>query len=190
MKFIPPSRLTFWRSVFALTGVLPFLALYQILGSAAKVGVDLSISQPWQGLVAGLALMGLLSLFLLALTFSRYRERVLSLVEFPDTTNVGPWTGIIPVAVGLAGFTVLFMIPAIQSSVGGLGWMRFLIFWSFSLIGMWGIKLLREETSWWIALIAMVLCQSTLHLLLVYWPRVTEYPFAMGWSETSRFYFP
>ena len=89
MKFIPPSRLTFWRSVFALTGVLPFLALYQILGSAAKVGVDLSISRPWQGLVAGLALMGLLSLFLLALTFSRYRERVLSLVEFPDTTNAG-----------------------------------------------------------------------------------------------------
>ena len=190
MKFIPPSRLMFWRSVFALTGVLPFLALYQILGNAAKVGVDLSISRPWQGLVVGLALMGLLSLFLLSLTFSRYRERVLSLVEFPDTTNVGAWMGIVPVAVGLAGFTILFMIPAIQSTFGGLGWLRFLIFWSFSLVGMWGIKLLRRETSWWIALIAMVLCQSTLHLLLVYWPRVTEYPFAMGWSETSRFYFP
>jgi hypothetical protein len=36
----------------------------------------------------------------------------------------------------------------------------------------------------------MALCQSTLHLLFVYWPRVTDYPFAMGWSETSRFYFP
>src|SRR6185436_19027178 len=28
------------------------------------------------------------------------------------------------------------------------------------------------------------------HLLLVYWPRVTDYPFAMGWSETSRYYYP
>jgi hypothetical protein len=27
-------------------------------------------------------------------------------------------------------------------------------------------------------------------LLLVYWPRVTDYPFAMGWSETSRYYYP
>ena len=190
MKLIPPSRLTFWRSVFALTGLLPFLAIYQILGSARKLGVDLSVSRPWQGLIAALALMGFVSLIFLILTLSRYRERVLSLVEFPDTKNGSAWMGILPVAVGLAGFTILFMIPAIQSLLGGLGWMRFLMFWSFSLVGMWGIKLLRRETPWWIALIAMALCQSTLHLLLVYWPRVTDYPFAMGWSETSRFYFP
>jgi hypothetical protein len=68
--------------------------------------------------------------------------------------------------------------------------MRFLIFWYFSLVGMWGLKFLRQKTPWWIALVAIILCQSTLHLLLVYWPRVTNYPFAMGWSETSRFYFP
>ena len=190
MKLIPPSRLTFWRSVFALTGILPFLAIYQILGSAAKLGVDLSISRPWQGLIAGLALIGLLSFFLLTVTWSSYRERLLSLVEFPDTANSSTWMGILPIAVGLAGFTVLLMIPIIQSTLGGWGWMRFLIFWSFSLLGMWGIKLLRRETPWWIALIAMGLCQSTLHLLMVYWPRVTDYPFAMGWSETSRFYFP
>jgi hypothetical protein len=68
--------------------------------------------------------------------------------------------------------------------------MRFLIFWTFSFIGMWGIKLFRRDTSWFVALIAIVLCQSTLHLVLIYWPRVTDYPFAMGWSETSRFYYP
>jgi hypothetical protein len=50
--------------------------------------------------------------------------------------------------------------------------------------------LFRRETSWFIALLTVVLCQSTLHLLLVYWPRVTDYPFAMGWSETSRYYYP
>jgi hypothetical protein len=82
------------------------------------------------------------------------------------------------------------MIPSVQSPFGGLGWLRLLIFWSFSLIGMWGVKLFRKGTPWLIALIGIVLCQSTLHLLLVYWPRVTGYPFAMGWSETSRFYYP
>jgi hypothetical protein len=190
MKLIPPSRLTFWRSVLGLTGLLPFLAVYQIVGSATKLGVDLSVSRPWQGLIVAMALMGFISLILLILTGSRYRERVLSLVEILDAANGGTWMGIVPVAVGLAGFTVLFMVPTIQSLFGGLGWMRFLIFWSFSLVGMWGIKLLRRETPWWSALTAMILCQSTLHLLLVYWPRVTDYPFAMGWSETSRFYFP
>src|SRR5688572_33260541 len=125
MKLIPPARLTFWRSVFALTGVLPLLAVYQILGSARKLGVDLSASRSWQGLVAGLALIGFISLILLILTGSRQRERILFLVEFPDTRNSAPWTGILPVAVGLAGFTVLFMVPTIQSLFGGLGWMRF-----------------------------------------------------------------
>jgi hypothetical protein len=191
MKLIPPSRLTFWRSGFALTWLLPFLAIYQIVGSVEKLGVDLSVSRPWQGLVAGLALMGLLSLALLALTWSRHRERIHFLAEFPEHTAPGrSWVGIILVAAALAGFSVLFMIPTIQRLLGGFGWMRFLIFWSFSLVGMWGIKFLRRETPWWIALIAIVLCQSTVHLLLVYWPRVTDYPFAMGWSETSRFYFP
>jgi hypothetical protein len=191
MKLISPSRLTFWRLVFALMGLLPFLAIQQIFGSAGKLGVDLSISRPWQGLVAGLALIGLLSLSLLIVSWSRYRERLLSRIEFPERLAYGrSWMGIVPVAVALAGFSVLFMIPTIQGLFGGLGWMRFLIFWSFSLVGMWGIKLLHRETPWWISLIAIILCQSTLHLLLVYWPRVTDYPFAMGWSETSRFYFP
>jgi hypothetical protein len=191
MKFIPPSRITFWRSVFALSGVLPFLAIQQILRSAGKMGVELSVSRPWQGLVAALALVGLFWLFFLTISWSRNRERLLSLAESAGhIANNGSWLGILLVVVGLSGFTVLFMIPVIQSLFGGLGWMRFLIFWSFSLIGMWGIKLLHRDTPWWIALIAMVLCQSTLHLLLVYWARVTDYPFAMGWSETSRFYFP
>jgi hypothetical protein len=89
MKFLPPSRLTFWRSVFTLTGLLPFLAMGQILSTVEKMGVDLTVSRPWQGLVAGLGLMGLLSLFLLVLTWSRYRERLLALVEFPDYTSGG-----------------------------------------------------------------------------------------------------
>lgn len=192
MKLISPSRLTFWRWVFTITGLLPFLAIYQILGGASKLGVDLSASLPWQGLIAGLALVGLLSLCLLTITFSRYRERILSLMEAPEhvTNSYYAGMGIVLVSVAWIGFTVLFMHPKMQSLFGGLGWMRVLIFWSFSLIGMWGIKFLRRETFWWIALIAIVLCQSTLHLLLVYWPRVTDYPFAMGWSETSRFYFP
>ena len=64
---------------------------------------------------------------------------------------------------------------------------RFLLFFILSMIGMWGIKLLRRQTPWLVALIGVVLFQSVLHLLLVYIPRVTSYPFAMGWSETKPF---
>jgi hypothetical protein len=122
MKLIPPSRLTFWRSVFALTGLLPFLAIYQILGSTEKLGVDLSVSRPWQGLILVLALIGLLSAFLLALAFSRYRERLLSLMELLDRLPSGrSGAGVILVAVALAGYSVLFMIPAVQRLFGSWG---------------------------------------------------------------------
>jgi hypothetical protein len=191
MKIIQPSRLTFWRSIFALTAALSFLSIYQILGSAEKLGVDFSVSTSWMGLITALSLMGLFSFLCLVSTWSRYRERILPLVEFPErVANRMRWMGIVFVGAALTGFTILFMVPTIQSLFGGLGWMRFLIFLSFSLIGAWGIKLLYGETPWLVALIAIVLCQSTLHLLMVYWPRVTDYPFAMGWSETSRFYYP
>jgi hypothetical protein len=191
MKIILPSRLTFWRSLFALTGLLAFLSIVQILGSAARLGVDLSVSTAWRGLLLLLGLLGTASLLLLTLTGSHYCERILAFAEFPERiANRNAWIGVLTGLVALTGFTIVFMIPFFQSFIGGLGWMRFLIFFSFSLIGTWGIKSLRRETPWLIAFVAIVLCQSTLHLLLVYWPRVTDYPFAMGWSETSRFYYP
>ena len=191
MNILQPSRLTFWRFILALTGVLAFLAALQIVRSVADFGVDLSTSTSWKGLLALLSAMGLISFLLLALTWSPYRERFLSRAEFPEQiAGTSYWMGIVLVAAGIAGFTILFMLPFMQTRFGNLGWMRFLIFWAFSLLGMWGIKLLHKQTPWFSALIAMILFQSTLHLLVVYWPRVTDYPFTMGWSETSRYYFP
>jgi hypothetical protein len=192
MNIIQPARLTFWRFIFAFSATLPFLSIYQLLGRADTLGVDFSASRSWVGLIAGLGLLGLLSLFLFTSTIRPgSRERILSLVEFPERVpNKSRWIGILLFSLALVGFTIVFMFPFIQSFFGEVGWIRVLVFWFLSLIGMWGIKLLRRETAWFNALIAIILCQSTLHLLLLYWPRVTDYPFALGWSETSRFYYP
>jgi hypothetical protein len=191
MNMIQPSRLTFWRLIFACTAALAFLSAYQILGSGTKLGVNFSASPSWMGLIAVLSLTGLLSLLFFGSTWSHNRERILSFAEFPERlADKSSWIGVLLVSAALIGFTAVFMIPFVQSLLGGLGWVRFLIFWFFSLIGVWGIKWMRRETSWFVALVAIVLCQSTLHLLMVYWPRVTDYPFAMGWSETSRYYYP
>src|ERR1051326_6493965 len=187
MNLIQPSRLTFWRSVFALSAALPLLSISQLLERARSLGVDLAASRSWIGLIAALSLVSFLSLLLLASTWSRYWERILSLAEFPERVpNSFRWISTLLLPIALVGFTIVFMFPFVQINFGGLGWVRFLLLWPFSLIGVWGIKLLHRQASWYVALIAMVLCQATFHLLLVYWPRVTTYPFAMGWSETSR----
>jgi hypothetical protein len=191
MKITQPTRLEFWRFVFVATAALTSLSIYQLLGKARNLGVDLSASKSWMGLIAGFGALGVLSLLLFALTWSRYGEPILSLAEFPErASDKLRWLGILLVVAALVGYTVVFMIPSVLSFFGGVIRVRLLVFWSFSLLGMWGLKFLRKETPWFSALTAIMLCQSTLHLLLLYWPRVTDYPFAMGWSETSRFYYP
>jgi hypothetical protein len=191
MSILFPARLTFWRFIFAVTAALPFLSIYQLLGKANELGVNLSASTAWMGLIVGFVLIGLFPLLFLTSTGSRYRERILSLAEIPERApDQAHWIGVLLFGVALIGFTVTFMFPPIQSFFGGIGWVRVLVFWFFSLTGMWGIKLIGPQTPWFAALTGTILSQSTLHLLLVYWPRVTDYPFAMGWSETSRFYYP
>jgi hypothetical protein len=190
MNIILPSRLAFWRFVLAVTALLPFLSIYQLLGRASVLGVDFSASRPWMGLIGGLGLIGLFPFLSLTSTRSRYRERILTFMESPERApHEMRWIGVLLFSLALVGFTVVFMVPFIQNFFGGIGWIRVLVFWFFSLIGMWGIKLFHKETPWFLALIATVLCQTTLHLLLLYWPRITDYPFALGWSETSRFYY-
>src|SRR5512141_274489 len=96
MNIIQPSRVTFWRFIFAVTALLPFLAIYQLLGEAKVLGVDFSASKPWMGLIGGLGLIGLLFLILLILTWSPYYERLLSLAEsFERAPNRMRWVGIL-----------------------------------------------------------------------------------------------
>jgi hypothetical protein len=191
MNILQPTRLTFWRFIFAGSAALLLLSIYQLLERARVLGVDLSASTSWMALIAGLGTISLFFALLLVATGSRLGERFLSLAESPERASLRlRWIGVPLFGLALVGFTAAFMFPFIQSFFGVIGWMRFLIFWAFSLIGMWGIKLFRRETPWFVALIAMMLCQVTFHLLLLYWPRVTDYPFALGWSETSRYYYP
>lgn len=191
MNIIQPSRLVFWRFILIVSTLVPILAAYQLLSDMERLGVDFLASKAWMALIAGLSLLGLFSLLLLASTWSHYRERILSIAESPERAP-GALRGIGMLLIVLAwiGFSGIFMIPFIGQHFSSAGWMRFLFFWAFSLMGMWGIKLLRPQASWFSALTGMILAQATLHLLLLYWQRVTVYPFAMGWSETSRFYYP
>ncbi|HSL43250.1 MAG TPA: hypothetical protein VK897_07455 [Anaerolineales bacterium] len=191
MNLTLPSRPAFWRFIFGSSALLLFLSLYQMVQRVDALGVDLSASRSWMGLVAGLSLLALLSLLFFALTWSRYSERLLALDGFLERVPRGiHWIGLLLFTFALVGFTIAFMVPFIRNSFGGMTWVRFLVFWILSLIGMWGIKMLRPQTPWFIAWMASALSQSTLHLLLIYWSRVTDYPFAMGWSETSRYYHP
>jgi hypothetical protein len=190
MTITQPSRLTFWRFIFAVSAVLPFLSILQLLNMASALGVDISSSSSWMIAILGLGVMCVLSLLFWTLTRSRYQEWILSLTEFPERLpDSARWIAGLFLLVSVTGFT-LFLKLTFLSFLIWVGWFRVLVFWCFSLIGLLALKSIRRNAPWLTTLLSVAICQAVFHLLLVYWTRVTDYPFAMGWSETSRFYYP
>jgi len=190
MKIIQPSRLTFWRFIFAVSAVIPFLSAVQVINVAPGFGVNIFASRSWMGLIVGLGMLGTLPLLFLTLTWSRYNDRILSVAESPERLPEKiRWVAVLPFLISIIGFSFIFRLPYI-GFLSSVSWVRVLLFWFFSLLGLFALKSMQRDISWFTALVAVALCQSAFHLSLVYWPRVTDYPFAMGWSETSRYYYP
>ena len=191
MKIIQPSRETFWRAVLLVSAALPFLSIWQSVALARALEVDFITRPSWIGLVAGLLILGLIPLLAWILTWSRYRERILALIESTErAAEKFRWLGWILLPTSVIGFTAVFTFPFIRDLFGGESWLRFLVFWYFSLFGLLAIKIIRRETYRFAALVSAILFQTVFHLLAAQFSYVTDYPFAMGWSETSRYYYP
>jgi hypothetical protein len=191
MKITLPSCETFWRALFLVSATLPFLSIWGSIRLASTLEVVIPASKSWMGLLAGLFTLGLLPLLAWTLTWSRHRERIFAFAESPQrVADKLRWLGWILLPISIIGYTAVFMVPFVSRVFGGEGWLRFLVFWYFSLTGLAGIKVIRRDEAWFTPLLAIVLIQSVFHLLAVNLTYVTDYPFAMGWSETSRYYFP
>lgn len=185
-----PSQSTFWRIVLAFTAILAVFAITDTFALAQKLQVNPFFSKTILGMLAFFALMVSITLAGFALTFTGHRQKIFSTLEV--STRLGGWFRLAAfpaIFVILAAFPVLYALPEFRQLFGG-GSIRFFIFWLFALAGMNRLKLIRPAFSFPAALAATLILQSALNLLASYLPAITGYPFAMGWSETSRFYFP
>lgn len=188
---IQPARSTFWRFILLATFLLSILAGWNLIQIAGKLNVDILARPSWTAALAGMSLFAGVVLSGFIASFSKLREKLWELLELTSTLDRLPRTvGALIVLAGVAGFSILSAQSGFQKIFTGEDWARIFAFWLFSLLGMWGLKVFRKGIPWFTALIAIVLSQATLQLLLAYWSQVTPYPFSMGWSETSRFYFP
>ncbi len=186
-----PSPRVFWRFVFVALATLAALACLGYWERSRELGVDVSQSRAWQVLFVSLGGFFLITVFGIVLSYLHSSDRLWDRLEaWGQGSGASRWLGVPLAAPGLFGFVLVAWHPFFQGILMGENGPRFLVFFLLSLTGMWGIKLLRRSTPWLTALIAVVLFQAVIHLLLVDVRRVTSYPFAMGWSETSRFYFP
>jgi len=191
MKIIQPARSTFWRFILGISAVLPFLSIWQVITIGVDLGVDIPTRPSWMGLLVGLSLLGLIPLFAWTLTLSQHNERVLAFTESPEIIlKRFRWLGWVLLVLAVGGYTLTYSMPFVRKLFGMESWIRFLVFWYFCLMGMYAIKTMRRDTSWFSSLLAAVLMPITFHLIATNLSRVNTYPFTLGWSETSRFYYP
>jgi hypothetical protein len=188
---IQPRPITFWRFILGVIlffCLLTFLDFYDITRQFAVV---LAASRTW---ITLFVLLGLFTIFILVLLVAAYTDRGRRAVDSLEASfaKTGSHTilGGLLLALGLAGFAFFTSVPYFVKVYGGQPAVRYLVFLLFSLIGMSGIRLLWKQIPWMTAFLCMLLFQSLIQVVLVFSTAVTAYPFAMGWSETSRYYFP
>jgi hypothetical protein len=191
MNVVQPSRVTFWRFVLVVSWALPFLSIWNAILLGRDLGVDIPSRPSWVGLIAGLFLLGLIPLLVWTLTWSRHEERIIHFFEFPERLNDNlKWAGWLLLIIAFVGYTFVFTLQPVNKLFGGTDWVRLLIFWSFTLIGLIALKMIRPQAGWFTSLVTVAMIQITIHLLAVNFSYVTDYPFSKGWSETSRYYHP
>ncbi|MCG2786655.1 MAG: hypothetical protein L6461_16310 [Anaerolineae bacterium] len=187
---ISPSQSTFWRVILGFTSLLAAFALADIFQLAEKLQVNPFASKTILGMLAFFALTIFLAGGALILTLTGHRQKIFSTLEV-STRLAGcfRFAAILAFLAILLAFPILYALPEFRQLFGGNG-IRFFIFWLLALAGMNCLKTTRPSFTFAAALAAMLILQSAVNLAASYLPAITDYPFAMGWSETSRFYFP
>ena len=191
MQINQPSTATFLRFVIATLLFFALFAFWDLIRVTQQLNIVVSSSKPWIGLFV---LLGVFTLFLAFLLVNSYSSLENRLVDFLDSLVIEKrfptLLGWLFLLIGLIGFALFTSNAYFVRVLGDANGVRYLILLLFSLVGMWGLKTIHKKTPWMTAFLVMVLCQSLIQLLLFFSSQVTAYPFAMGWSETSRYYFP
>src|SRR6266498_1503530 len=186
-----PSASTFWRFILAANLFFAVYAVWSLTETTRQLNIIVSNSKPWMLLFVLLAAFVIATVSLLVISYSEAGRRLIKSLESSVVESTPQkYLGGLLLIVGLIGFAFFTSNSYFIRVLGSASGARYLLLLLFSIIGMWGFKMLRPVTPWMTSLIIILLCQSIIQLFLFYLTQVTSYPFAMGWSETSRYYFP
>lgn len=186
-----PPRLIFLRIVLIATVLLSLGALADTNRLAHELGITVSASLTWLGIYTFLIVLSVFTLVVFGWSFTSTGLKQFAFIRFPESRShflkLSAW---LVWLAALLGFSLLMFHPYYGGLVGTQPFLRLLAFWLFSLFGMLAFKTARPQAAFPLSLAATLLAQASLHVILSYFPHITDYPFALGWSETSRFYYP
>lgn len=187
VRFSVPSRRAVWLSALVITGTLALLAVRDLARLAERLGVDLGASLNWTVVLWAFGLLGLLALVGALVTLLPLGERLLQGTPTAWGDRVPPVVGLALFAGSLVAFS-LFTYSPLGGTLGSAQWARLLLFWFIALVGAAGLSIGYRLVPFALALLITALLQGVIHRVAMELPNITDYPFSLGWSETTRFY--
>jgi len=160
-----------------LTSLLAGFAAWQLWQTAERMGIAWQNSKTWLALLGGLCLLALASLAIQFLSLPAWR------FSPPGWVSLPLW------GTSLLAYPLILLLPTYTKFLRDQQAARMLLFW---LLGLGGGFFLHRlfRLAYPVALGINLLGQAALYLALGQLLGITNYPFALGWSETSRFYYP
>jgi len=181
------ERLTIFRIALVATILLNVVAFYQILLPSYNSGILFASRRLLA--VLGLGVLGvLIEAGLLVASWTPFWETVLRWSDAGmHALQRLRWLNLLLFGLSIGIFSYLLIgLPGLN--FWGMP-TRLFLFWLLTLLGSVLLKAAGLQRSWGVALAAALLIAGMGYRIAVFTLDVSTYPFSLGWSEASRYYY-
>ncbi|HEY44238.1 MAG TPA: hypothetical protein G4O11_09680, partial [Anaerolineae bacterium] len=178
---------TILRWVLIVSLPLTIGALYQMSSLAFELGVFPSSWKWTSALVVG-TIGVVVELALLIGSWTRWRIDLIDFVtSIPRILGRHNWLNILVFAVLMGVYPILIMGRLGQYLEGH--WVRSFVMWILALMGATILFSVVKKRTWFETLILSILLYSAVYRATIFAPWISTFPFSLGYSEGSRYYF-
>ncbi len=190
------ENLSLWRVLSGSIAFASFLAMLDLSHLATDKGF--SLAQPkWLILSAIIAITGILAVFLFAFTWRKSFEKLeKSYDSFLSHGEKLKWLFNTLFIVSLFLLPFFALDPYLGALLGNRLWIKILLFLLLTFLGASFLRVARKfpennskETSWLQSILLAALAQLLIYQLVMVGLYITNYPFALGWTRDSRYYY-
>jgi hypothetical protein len=182
------NPLTELRWVLLVISILLFGSAYAIAQQVLAVGVTFTPRAERWLMVIGLVVLGLLDFIVIATSWTTRGNNLLSkLARIPDRFHHFRW--VFWLILGLVVYAFPYLVLNLMGDLLIDMYPRLLLFCVLAIIGAVSLRVLYPKLSSRSAAVAITLIIVFVYQIATLLTQVTDYPFSLGWSETSRYYY-
>jgi len=190
----PQSRpFILFRIILLITLVWSVLCLYLVLKPVYEAGI-LFISRRWMVFIGLSFSLIILQIYLLLASWTRRKNRIFVFLDKAlQKSHPLRWLNFV-VFIFLVGFFSYFIFSPHGQGIQSLI-VRLFLFWITALLGSfflkaWSLKKEKDFQRIWLEYFGIsALLAAFIYTIAYFLTDITTYPFTLGWSETSRYYY-